>query len=79
MRIAPMQVLTLALIVVYFAIGIRLTERPQRHLRDPDKHFWFTPMYEPALFTDEGNRLRVQALKFWAIGAVALGLYGVLL
>jgi hypothetical protein len=60
---------------VYFAIGIRLTERAQQHLRDPEKHFWFMPMYEPELFTDEGNRLRVKALQFWLRGGVILALY----
>jgi hypothetical protein len=78
MRITPMQILTLALVVAYFAAGAKLTERAQRHLRDPEKHFWSTPMYEPALFTDEGNRLRLQALRFWAVGAAALALYFVL-
>ncbi len=75
MRISPVQALTIALVVAYFWIGIRLTERAQRHLRDPNKHFWFTPMYEPDLFTEEGNRLRVKALRYWLWAGIALVVY----
>jgi hypothetical protein len=67
--------LALVPFVVYVAIGIWLTERAQQHLRDPEKRFWFTPMYEPELFTENGNRLRVKALRFWLWGGVALALY----
>jgi len=43
--------MTVALLVVYFVIGIVLTERAQRHMHDPGKVYWFTPMYEPEKFT----------------------------
>jgi len=74
-QISLVQVLALLPFVVYFAIGIRLTNQAERHLRDPNKTHWFTPMYEPELFTDEGNRLRVKALRFWLWGGAALALY----
>jgi hypothetical protein len=79
MRISPQQVLSLLLTVAYFVVGITLTERAQRHLRNPNKHFWFTPMYEPHLFTDEGNRLRVRALRCWGLGGALLVLYFIFL
>ena len=79
MGITARQLLPLIPFLVYFAVGIRLTERAQQHLQDPEKHFWFTPMYEPDLFTDEGNRLRVKALRFWLWGGVALALYLIVL
>jgi hypothetical protein len=75
MEISLAQVLRLLPFVMYFAIGSRLTGQAERHLRDPEKHFWFTPMYEPELFTVEGNRRRVKALRFWLWGGAALVLY----
>jgi hypothetical protein len=69
------QVVVLLLFVVYFVVGGRLTGRAEQHLRDPERRFWFTPMYEPELFTEEGNQLRVKALRFWLWGGVALALY----
>lgn len=74
-----MRFATLALVLIYFGVGIALTERAQRHLREPNKNFWFTPMYEPEKFTPVGNTLRVRALRFWLWGGIALVLYAVLL
>lgn len=79
MEITAKHLLTLAPFPLYFAMGIWLTERAQQHLREPEKHFWFSPMYQPDLFTDEGNRLRVKALRFWVWGGVAVTLYRLLL
>ena len=73
------QLAALIPFIVYFAIGGYLSEVAHRHMHDPSRGpFWFTPMYEPELFTDEGNRLRVRAVRFWALGALALVLYVIL-
>lgn len=69
------RLVTLTLVLVYFGVGIALTERAQKHLRDPNKDFWFTPMYEPEKFTPLGNALRVRALRFWFWGGIALAVY----
>jgi hypothetical protein len=65
--------------IAYVVIGTFLSEAAHKHMRDPSRGpFWFTPLYEPELFTEEGNRLRIRALRFWLWGGLALVLYVVL-
>ena len=70
-----MWVVTVALVVLYFAIGLHLEKNAHRHLRDPRRVYTFTPMLDPEEFTPEGNVPRQRSLRFWLWGGIALFIY----
>lgn len=42
-----------------------LTNRAYEQLREPTKNLWFSPLFDPANFIDEGQLARRRALRFW--------------
>jgi hypothetical protein len=65
--------LLLVIIVAYFAIGLWLSRKATAHLKDPKRLRIFTVMGSPEEFTDEGNRLRATANRFWLLGGLVTG------
>jgi hypothetical protein len=68
----------LVVVVAYFTVGIRRSEVAHRYLREPDKTYWFAPLLEPELFTQEGQAYRQSAMRFWNRGGLAVIAYFVL-
>ena len=62
-------------VLTYFIIGAGLSTKAHRHMRDNDFPIWDTPLYNPELFTAEGDRLRRRALKFWMWGGICVLIY----
>ena len=72
-------VVDLAVLIVYFAIGSRVTNAAYAHLREPDRDLGYTPIYEPEKFHPEGEPLRRRAIQYWLVGGLAVMLYFVIL
>jgi hypothetical protein len=58
-------VLDLLIVGVVVRRGNALTNLAYEHLRDPTKNLWFSPLFDPANFTDQGQIARQRALRFW--------------
>jgi hypothetical protein len=63
----------LAIIAIYFVIAIWLSLKATAHLKDPKRVRFFTVMNDPEEFTEEGNRLRRIANRFWLVGGLVAG------
>lgn len=68
-------VIELVVLIAYFAVGIRLTLKAERHLLHPSDTPWVTPLLDASRFSEEGKRLRKKALLFWDTALVLLVLY----
>lgn len=53
---------------VFVTRGNTLTNRAYKHLLDPSKDLWFSPLSEANKFTDEGQASRRRALIHWRVG-----------
>jgi len=60
------------LIAAYYLVGQKLTLDAYRYLRDPDRHYSYTPLLSPEEFTDEGEPIRCRAVRYWYVGAVVV-------
>jgi len=68
-------VLDAAIVSAYVIVGVRASNEAYRHLREPQKTHWFTPLLEPDLFTPEGQAARSRAMRFWNWGGAAIIAY----
>lgn len=70
---ALVWIVDIAVVLVYFGVGAKLTNDAYHHLRNPRKDLWYPPIFEPEKFTPEGNRLRIRAVRFWNwVGLIVL-------
>lgn len=64
----------------YTIQGMRLYGRAYKHLKDPNAGSpWTSNVWGPEKFTDEGNRLRQVAFRFWIVGGCVLVVYFLIL
>jgi hypothetical protein len=62
----------LAVIAIYYVIGIWLSLRATAHLKDRKSVRFFTVMHDPEEFSEEGNQLRRIANRFWLVGGLVV-------
>jgi hypothetical protein len=70
---------TVLLWLAYIIQGMRLYGRAYKHLKDPNPGTpWTSNLWEADKFTDEGNRLRRVAFRFWMVGGCVLVVYALI-
>jgi len=63
----------LGLIVIYVVVGNLLALRAFRYRIDPNEPQWGYQIWYRRYFTDEGQPLRRVAVRFFVVGAIAIG------
>jgi hypothetical protein len=62
------------LFVAYVIVGQKLTLDAVRHLRNPRRTYFYTPLLSPEEFAPQGEFARRRAVRYWYGGAVVVGL-----
>lgn len=64
--------------ILYVLVGQKLILDASRHLRNPHRRYFYTPLLSPEEFTDAGERFRRRAVRYLYGGGIVVALLFVL-
>jgi hypothetical protein len=76
---APLMslIVDVLVLVLWVGAGTKLEADARKHLKDPNKVYWASPLWSPEEYTEYGNLLRVRALRFWVLGLLGILAYAI--
>lgn len=64
--------LYISVIGAFLVRGNTLTRRAFAYLRQPDRAYTVSPIWDASMFTEDGQEARRVAVRFWRIGGIVV-------